>query len=147
MYRTRTHHYEYLRYLDERRKQKKYPTGSCILCEVNKGDAQFVAQTKYFKIIRNIFPYAIWDQQRVTDHLMIIPITHTDSLANLSKEARLEFVNQISSYEETGYHVYARATKSETKSISHQHTHLIKCSGPAAKMAFFLLRPYISISW
>ncbi|MFI5275309.1 MAG: HIT family protein [Candidatus Saccharimonadales bacterium] len=146
MYRTRTHHYEYLKYLADRRKQNKLPTEHCILCEIDKADHSFVSQSKYFKIVRNRFPYAVWDFQRVSDHLMVVPRTHTDSLASLSKEARLEFVELISEYESHGYHVYARATHSDTKSIAHQHTHLIKCYGPTSKLAFYILKPYVSIS-
>jgi hypothetical protein len=75
---------------------------------------------------------------------MLVPHEHTDTIASLSEAARLEFVQQISAYEENGYHVYARATKSQTKSIPHQHTHLIKCVGRPTKMAFYILKPYIN---
>lgn len=146
MYRTRTHHYEYLKYLSDRRKQNKHPVTNCILCEVDEVDQSFVSKSKYFKIVRNRFPYAIWDYQRVVDHVMLVPLKHTDNLAALSKEARLEFVDLISKYESTGYHVYARATHSDTKSIAHQHTHLIKGHGPTSKMTFYWLKPYVSIS-
>ena len=146
MYRTRSHHYEYLRYQAERRKQKKHAGSSCILCEIDAADVSYIAQRNYFKIVRNRFPYKVWDYQRVSDHLMIVPNTHTDSISTLSKAARLEFVELISEYESNGYHVYARATKSDTKSIDHQHTHLIKCYGPISKAAFYLLKPYVSIS-
>lgn len=147
MYRTRTHHYEYLQYLADRHKQNKHPINNCILCEIDTADQSFISTSKYFKIIRNRFPYAVWDYQRVVDHLMIVPLKHTDNLAALSKEARLEYVDLISTYESAGYHVYARATHSDTKSIAHQHTHLINGHGPTAKMAFYLLRPYVSISF
>lgn len=144
MYRTRTHHYKYERYLANRKGQNKHPVNNCIFCDETEIDGQVVTETKYFKIIRNKFPYNIWDQQRVADHLMLVPHEHTDTIASLSEAARLEFVQQISAYEENGYHVYARATKSETKSISHQHTHLIKCTGRPTKLAFYILRPYIN---
>lgn len=147
MYRTRTHHYAYQKYLADRSKHHKHPTENCILCEVDADDTQFVSGTKYFKIIRNIFPYAIWDQQHVTDHLMIVPQVHTDSLTTLSEKARLEFVQLISDYELHGYHVYARATKSDTKSIDHQHTHVIKCEGRPTNLGFYLMKPYVTISF
>lgn len=147
MYRTRTHHYEYLKYLADRHNQHKRPTNRCILCEVNEADQSFVSKATYFKIVRNRFPYAIWDYQRVADHLMLVPLKHTDNLAALSKEARLEFVDLISKYESIGHHIYARATHSDTKSIAHQHTHLIKGHGPTSKIAFYLLKPYVSIAF
>ena len=146
MYRTRTQHYKYLRYLADRRKGDKHPAKNCALCEIKPGDHQYVSRTKHFKIVRNLFPYAIWDQQHVTDHMMIVPATHTDSLASLSDTARLEFVRLISEYESTGYHLYARATKSESRTIPHQHTHLIKCEGRTTKFAFYLLKPYVNVA-
>lgn len=146
MYRTRSHHYEYRKYLADRRKQSTLTNEYCIFCDENEIKSQFVCKTDHFKIIRNRFPYSIWDQQRVDDHLMVVPLIHTDTLAALSKAARLEYVQLISQYEGNGYHVYARATKSDTKSISHQHTHLIKCVGRTTKLAFYMLKPYINIS-
>lgn len=144
MYRNRTHHYKYERHLAQRRQQNKHPIDNCMFCDSNEIDDQIIEQTKYFKIIRNKYPYNIWDQQRVTDHLMLVPHAHTDAIASLTQEARLEFIKQISQFEEKGYHVYARATKSAMKSIPHQHTHLIKCVGKPTKMAFYLLKPYIN---
>lgn len=147
MYRTRSHHYEYRKYLADRRKQSTHTKEYCIFCDNEEVKSHFVRQTDYFKIIRNRFPYSIWDQQRVADHLMVVPLKHTDTLTALTKEARLEYVQLVSDYEQNGYHVYARATKSDTKSISHQHTHLIKCVGRTTKLAFYLLRPYINVTW
>lgn len=144
MYRNRSHHYEYERHLAQRRKQNKHPISNCIFCDPSEIDGQIIKDTKFFKIIRNKYPYNVWDQQRVADHLMLVPHTHTDTIASLTEDARLEFVKQISQYEENGYHVYARATKSATKSIPHQHTHLIKCVGKPTKLAFYILKPYIN---
>lgn len=144
MYRNRLHHYKYERHLAQRRKEKKHPVYNCMFCDPNEIKGQIVKSTKYFKIVRNKYPYNVWDQQRVADHLMLVPHLHTDTIAALTEEARLEFVKLISQFEEKGYHVYARATNSEMKSIPHQHTHLIRCIGKPTRLAFYILKPYIN---
>jgi diadenosine tetraphosphate (Ap4A) HIT family hydrolase len=146
MYRSRTQHQNYLRYLAEISEADKRPPKSCTFCEIKEGYPQFVRTTVHFKIIRNIFPYSIWDYMHVTDHLLIIPIKHTDDLAKLSKDAAAEFVQLLSQYESEGYDLYARSTSSKGRSITHQHTHLIKCDGKITKTSFYLRKPYVNIA-
>lgn len=145
MHRSRTEQHKYDRHLVEERKAHKDSDNECTFCAIQKCDPQFISKTKYFKLIRNIFPYAVWDQQRVVNHLLIAPLAHVDSLASLSPEARLEFVQLISQYESEGYHVYARGAQAAARSIQHQHTHLIKCAGPSTNIVFFLRKPYVNI--
>jgi len=146
MYRSRTQHQKYLRYLAELGKPETRTDRTCTFCEIRDGDSVFVRTTKYFKIIRNLFPYAIWDYQRVEDHLMIIPIRHTDDLAKLPKDAAAEFVQLLSKYESEGYDIYARSPTSAGRSIEHQHTHLIKCDGRVANSSFYLRKPYFNVA-
>lgn len=119
------------------------PSEVCVFCTMDKSQPQFVKQTKYFKIVDNIFPYTLWDSQTVDDHLTVSPVKHTDTLADLPSGAAQEFVNIISDYESRGYSVYARAPGNVTKSITHQHTHLIKLSGRRVRFLFYLERPYL----
>jgi diadenosine tetraphosphate (Ap4A) HIT family hydrolase len=117
----------------------------CTFCIIDKGHEQFVEGTKYFKIIKNRFPYSFWDGQGVSDHLMIVPRQHISSLAELSDNAKVEYVNVLQKYEKQGYNVYARAPQSVMKSIVHQHTHLIKPEGPIKKFVLTLRKPLIRI--
>jgi diadenosine tetraphosphate (Ap4A) HIT family hydrolase len=124
---------------------KKTDISSCSFCDINKGHNQFVEATKFFKIIRNRFPYTFWDGQGVADHLMVVPQRHIDSLATLSDEEKIEYVTILQRYEEQSYNVYARAPQSVMKSIVHQHTHLIKTNGTVNKFVLTLRKPLIRI--
>lgn len=110
---------------------------SCIFCLSKKGDESYVSSTKSFKILRNIFPYSTWDLQNVTDHLMIIPKKHTDTLNNLTTHEAIEYVNLLGSYESRGYNVYARSPGSGMKTVVHQHTHLIKTEGTVKRLLIY----------
>lgn len=128
-----------------RREMQRAPTpkSGCVFCDITSDSAQLVKQTKHFKIIHNIFPYSLWDSQPVEDHLMIIPIKHTDTLADLNKVAAQEYVTLITEYEGKGYNVYLRAPSSTMKSVVHQHTHLIKPIERKIKLLLFIRRPYV----
>ena len=121
------------------------PKAGCPFCQINEKSSQLIQQTESFKIIRNIFPYSLWDGQIVNDHLMVIPVMHTDSLANLPAEDAKEFLTIVSRYESRGYSVYARAPASTMKSLAHQHTHLIKSGPKKIKGLFFVRKPYMRL--
>lgn len=134
----------------ESRKYKKYikhtDLSVCRFCIISPNDDQYVDSTKYFNIIKNTFPYSIWDSQRVVDHLMVTPKEHTDNLGSMTADARLEYVALLEKYEKQGYNIYARAPVSIIKTIVHQHTHLIKTGGKPMRVLFLLQKPYIRLS-
>lgn len=115
----------------------------CQFCEVGPQDAHYIRQTNHFKIIRNLFAYSLWDEAAVADHLLILPMQHIDTLAHLTKDEAHELVQLINHYETQGYNIYARAAHSDSKSVAHQHTHLIKTHPRSKRLFFFLKRPYI----
>lgn len=121
------------------------PTQGCAFCKIDENSYQFIGQSTFFKIIRNIFPYSLWDGQEVVDHLMLLPKKHTDSLSQLPDGAAVEFVSLISGYESKGYSVYARAPGSLMKSLAHQHTHLIKAQKNRIRALLYIRRPYIRL--
>lgn len=135
--RSRKEHKAYKKYL----KSDNLP--KCVFCKIQKSHNQLIKETKHFKIINNIFPYSLWDNQAVTDHLMIIPKQHTDSLANMSAEQKCEYVDLVAKYEKQGYNIYSRTPVSTVKSIPHQHTHLIKNDGQTKWLIFLLRKPYM----
>lgn len=117
----------------------------CTFCDIDEHDAEFVREEHGFKVIRNKFPYSIWDSQRVVDHLMIVPVQHTDTLADLTPEQAAYYLKLVGAYEQQGYNLYARAPGSVIKTIVHQHSHLIKTEGAPKKLVFLLRKPYIRI--
>lgn len=118
----------------------------CDFCAIEKGDAQFVEATTYFKVIKNLFPYSMWDSQGVGDHLMITPKIHTSNLSAMTIGQKAEYVDLLEKYEAKGYNIYARAPASEIKSIIHQHTHLIKPAGKVRGFVFMIRKPYFRIT-
>ncbi len=133
-----------------RHNEKLYKTYSakrcgkgCDFCSIAKGDPQFVAETMSFKVIRNKFPYVFWDDQAVEEHLMVVPKQHAESLASFTLEQAVEYLKLISDHEMNGYHAYVRAVKSISRSIFHQHTHLIKGMGKPKKIVLQVEKPHI----
>lgn len=120
----------------------------CPFCKIAKGDVQYVEETEFLKVIRNRLPYSIWDGQGVLDHLMIVPKIHTDKLGSLHPKAAVEYINLVDKYESAGYNLYARAPASTTKSVAHQHTHLMQLDGKERRFIFLLRKPfYVRLSW
>jgi diadenosine tetraphosphate (Ap4A) HIT family hydrolase len=119
--RSQTHakaYQEYLKSIDQ--------NSACPFCKIVTGDEHYINETDNFWIIRNRFPYELWEGQAVLSHLMIVPKNHLLSLKFLSESESKEFVLLMADYEHSGYNVYARTASSKTRSIQHQHTHLIQ---------------------
>lgn len=95
---------------------------TCGFCHVGQ---QLVRAYEAQLVIKNLFPYSIWDHGPVKDHLMIIPKRHLLSLSEQTEEEKIEYVNIISEYETKGYSIYARAPQNTARSVAHIHTHLI----------------------
>lgn len=132
---------------EEEKRYKAYiktlPKDICVFCEgLNE---ELVESGTFFKVIRNIFGYSIWDGQKVADHLMIVPHMHTDAIANFTDEMILEIHKLIAKYEQDGYNLYARAPLSKIKSVLHQHTHLIKTEGDPKKLIMLSRKPYLRL--
>lgn len=128
----------------EEKTYKKYlrdKPKTCPFCTIEKDSDQLVEETKYFKVIHNIFGYSLWDSQEVEDHLMIVPKKHIDSIAKLPSEASIEYVKLLSKYEKMQYSQYSRAPSSVIKSVVHQHTHLIKPKGEPKKFVLLFRSP------
>ena len=137
--RSRKEETDYKKYL------KTIKHADCVFCIIEKGNDQLVEETVGFKVIKNIFGYSLWDGQRVTDHLMITPKKHSNSLANMKPNEKVEYVDLIEKYEKLGYNIYSRAPSSIIKSVVHQHTHLIKTEGRPMRLVLLLRRPYFRI--
>ena len=85
-------------------------------------------------VIRNRFPYTLWDGSPVVDHLMIVPKRHIEAAGNFTYEEQQEWSSYALQYEADNYSVYARSAGNGAKSIVHQHTHLIKVGARPKKL-------------
>ena len=123
-------------------KQKR----TCHFCAFQSSEEQVISDHKYFWIVKNIFPYDLWDQCGVLDHLMIVPKRHTDTLSHLKKPEQIEYMELVGNYESRGYSVYSRAPGNTRNSVFHLHTHLIKLDNKPKNLVFFNKRPNILLT-
>ncbi len=122
---------------------KDSPKDLCVFCEIKPNDDQFIDQTKYFMVVKNIYPYSVWDGQGVLDHIMIMPKRHTVAVADFNKNELEDFNQLLQKYDLLDYDFAGRTAKSKGKSIAHQHTHLIKTDGKKKKIIFFNKSPHL----
>lgn len=120
-------------------------TDHCEFCNILEHRENLLHETKSFMIIKNKFPYSQWDDQGVSEHLMIVPKKHTDTISSFTKSESVEFIDLLGSYEARDYDIAARAPKSNRKSIRHQHTHLIKLDRKTKNFMVFVKKPYLRI--
>lgn len=105
--------------------------------------AKAVYETENIYIVKNKVFYDIWEMRTVKDHLLLMPKRHVKSLGELGAEERAEIMDVISDYESNDYNVYARAVSNNTRSVTHQHTHLIKTDHRNIHAALMLKKPYL----
>ena len=136
--RNRKHQHAYNTY----RKQK---TPGCQFCEFTQASEQMVDERTDFWVVRNIFPYHIWDGSRTGEHLMIVPKRHVDSLIEFNDAEQREYIALLAAYEDAGYSIYMRAPASGRKTVAHQHTHLIQV-GKQIKVQLFIEKPHVNLT-
>ncbi len=129
-----------------KKSSKKYVTrkntGGCALCRLD--DFIIVEETRHTAVVKNNYPYDVWEGTPVKEHLMILPKKHVAGLSDIDAVVLKEIITLAAKYEGQGYNVYARSSGSPLRSIKHhQHTHLIKVEGRAAKVLIYVQKPYI----
>jgi diadenosine tetraphosphate (Ap4A) HIT family hydrolase len=141
MYQYRKTHKKYLQH-----KRHDAIHVSCTFCETITKE-QLVNETKYTMVIPNRTFYDTWELHDVLDHLLVVPKHHVHSLNDLQDEELLDAMKICAEYEAKGYNVYARGSGSVRRSVSHQHTHLIKIDSKPPRISFFLHKPYLLIKF
>ncbi|OGC97708.1 hypothetical protein A2634_04795 [Candidatus Amesbacteria bacterium RIFCSPHIGHO2_01_FULL_48_32] len=116
----------------------------CDFCQVPEW--QVVNKYKFFKVIKNRFPYSLWDLKSVEEHLMLVPNRHFGQFQNMSNEEKGEFAKVLATFE-VDYDLFIRATKSSIKSQIHYHVHLIKNGGRRIGGLLYSRQPYFRLSW
>jgi ATP adenylyltransferase len=116
----------------------------CTLCK-EIDSLKIVQQNETMFVIPNRVAYDMFEGRRVTDHLMVIPRRHTESIGDFTDDEKLDQMNIIADYEARGYNVYARAIDSSSRSVKHQHTHFIKLVGKKPQFIFYVAKPHLLI--
>jgi diadenosine tetraphosphate (Ap4A) HIT family hydrolase len=100
----------------------------CVFCKINNPDSidVIIEADDDFWVVKNAFPYQVFDNIEVSDHLLVVPKKHVESLSELSQHQRGRLIKILSRYEKLGYSIMSRSPNNRAKSVAHQHTHLIK---------------------
>lgn len=133
----------------KRKNQKVYEkyaarrTSTCEFCEFSEKLEHFREEYGHYWVVANLFGYDIWDGVNVREHLLVSPRRHVDSIAHFTPEEQKQYMQILADYESRGYSIYSRAPQDITKSISHQHTHLIKLGRKRAKALVYVAKPHV----
>jgi diadenosine tetraphosphate (Ap4A) HIT family hydrolase len=127
-------------------KADKQKGDSCTFCN-NLANEQIISSNDTMRVVFNRVSYDIFEGRQVLDHLMIVPKRHVESLKDFTDQEKLDMMTLAGEYEAKGYNVYARGVGSITRSVKHQHTHLIRIKNNArTKLIFYLKKPHILIN-
>lgn len=125
--------------------KKDATKNTCAFC-TSAQEEPALAGNETMYVIANRTSYDIFEGYRVAEHLMIIPKAHRASLAEFTENEMIDFMRLAGEYEAKGYSVYARGVDSPTRSVAHQHTHLIKLTGKAPNVMLYTSRPHVLIA-
>lgn len=118
----------------------------CAFCD-DENQSRAIEENDTMFLIPNRVSYDMFEGRRVQDHVMVIPKKHRDSLAEFTADERSDAMLLIGEYEAKGYNVYARGVDSPSRSVQHQHTHLIKLEDKSSKVIIFSKKPYVLIDF
>jgi diadenosine tetraphosphate (Ap4A) HIT family hydrolase len=90
----------------------------------------------------------MFEGQRVEDHLMVIPKRHAETVGEFTDREILDQMKIAGKYEMNGYDIYARGVGNISRTVKHQHTHLIKGDNKSKwpRFLLFIDKPYTLIS-
>lgn len=134
----------YYHYRRVRKAYRKIPKlDLCPFCDPHNQAQRIVEESEHAYVIENMVHYSQWEMRSVVDHLMIIPKRHVTNLQELTKAERSDIIDLMAKYETKGYDIFARSPISKSRSVPHQHTHLLKTDGKPGRALLFLRKPYI----
>jgi ATP adenylyltransferase len=113
----------------------------CPFCALD--ERKIYEDTKTMRVMANKFPYEFWDGRKVAEHLLLAPKRHVLSLDDLTDDEKVDALHLMAEYESKGYNVYWRSQTNQTRSVPHQHTHLIKLKDGDTHFLMYLRRPYL----
>ena len=115
----------------------------CDFCNFNGSSDVLIKEYSLFWHVINKFGYATWDGYCVREHSMIVPKRHAVSISEFTPEESQEYIALISKFEKEGNSIYSRSDKQVTKSIPHQHTHLIQLEDKQVRSLIYNHSPHI----
>ena len=130
------------RYRKTKMKYKNHKDEQCPFCHPKPETV--MAETAHARLVKNNFPYDIWEYRNVTEHYMVVPKKHVRSLQELTPAEQMEIMQILAEYEGNNFNIYARSNMSVERTVPlHQHTHLIKTVDKHARVAFYARKPYL----
>jgi diadenosine tetraphosphate (Ap4A) HIT family hydrolase len=114
---------------------------ACTLCH-NIAESNIRMSTETMNVIPNRVHYDMFEGRRVIDHLMIVPKRHVESIGEFNDSEHGELMKIIAEYEKREYGFYGRGVGGSTRSVAHQHTHLIKLAHKAPHLIVHTTKPY-----
>lgn len=98
----------------------------CPLCD-DIANREVIASGPTMSILKNDFPYYMFDGRTVAEHIMLLPKRHVRRLSELNPEETAEYWQAYRQYDHDGYNTMTRPASEHRRSVQgHVHTHLIK---------------------
>lgn len=116
----------------------------CTFCNELSG-TRIMGENETMFILPNRVSYDMFEGRKVVDHLMVIPKRHIETIAEFSDQEKIDQMTVIGEHEAKGYNVYMRGVGTVSRSVKHQHTHLIKLVDKKSNAVVYLRKPYILI--
>lgn len=114
----------------------------CGFCK-EETQTRVVYENKTMFVIPNRVSYDMFEGRKVTDHVMVIPKAHHESFSSFNDQEKIDAMTIVADYESRGYNVYARGVGSISRSVKHQHTHLIKLADRMSNVVIYARKPYL----
>lgn len=114
----------------------------CSFC-AEKIQKEVLQKNDTMYVIPNRVPYDIFEGRRVLDHVMVIPKKHHTTVQTFSDKEKADMMTLAGEYEARGYDIYARGATSVSRSVAHQHTHLIKMVDKTPNVIIYTRKPYV----
>lgn len=128
---------------DEHRHNRS--NSGCTFCAFEQADGQVIDEYDHFWVVENAFSYDVWDDRAVDDHIMIVPKRHIVGIAEFTDIERVEYMKLVAEYETRNYSLYARAPQNDAKSVTHQHSHLIKVGDSSKRLKLYIHTPHVVV--
>lgn len=125
---------------------RKAQLRDCEFCSFSLEQEHVLKSYPEFWLVRNLFPYDVWDTNGIKDHLLLVPKRHVDSIGHFNKKEQISYATIVGEYDLKGYISYARPAGSNNKSVPHQHTHFMKLDGRRKKFLLYFKKPHLLLS-
>jgi diadenosine tetraphosphate (Ap4A) HIT family hydrolase len=120
-------------------------TETCTFCSELEIGTNTISENETMFVIPNRVSYDVFEGRGVTEHYMVIPKRHVETITDFSDQEKIDQMTIIGKYEAIGFNVYARGVGSVTRSVKHQHTHLIKADNKRTRLFMYAAKPHFVV--